>query len=190
MKRMLFVSLGSVALLSAWPVVAAEKAPAKAAAAKAPAKNATAPPNRTDDEKALHKSAADFVAAFNAGDAKAVAEQFAADAEMVDLDGNVVQGREAIEKSYAEHFEGPPLKAAVEVESLRFISDNLAIEDGRLTFTGEDDDFTLRTHYTVVHVRQNGRWLVASSRDVVNANDRVASAGAFEAAWLAGGRLG
>jgi uncharacterized protein (TIGR02246 family) len=162
----------SVVAVCAAPVAAAEKGPAKPATAKAPAKNAAT--DRAADEQALRKLAAEFVAAYNAGDAKAVAAQFAPEAEMVDLDGSVIQGRKAIEEAYTEHFETAPLKVAVELESLRFVEDDLAIEDGRLTFTAEHDDFTLRTHYTVVHARQDGQWLIVSSRDVVNPNERIA----------------
>jgi uncharacterized protein (TIGR02246 family) len=129
--------------------------------------------SRTDDEKALRKSAADFAKAYNERDAKALAAQFAPQAEMVDLDGNVIQGREAIEKSFAEQFEKPVFKMAVEIESLRFVGDNLAVEDGNLTLTNERDDVAVRSRYTAVQVREGGRWLVASSRDVANPTDRV-----------------
>ena len=121
---------------------AANKPAAKPAAAAAP----KAAGSHADDEKALRKLADDFAKAYNARDAKALASQFAPQAEMVDLDGNVLQGREAIERSFAAQFENPVFKIAVEIESLRFVGDNLAVEDGHLTLTKEDDNTTLRSH--------------------------------------------
>lgn len=145
------------------------KPASKSAANAAPA----AASSRADDEKALRKLAADFAKAYNDRDAKALAAQFAPQAEMVDLDGNVIQGRPAIEQSFAAQFEHPVFTIAVEIESLRFVGNDMAIEDGHLIFTSEDDDANFRTHYTAVHVRDGGRWWVASSRDVTNPNDRV-----------------
>jgi uncharacterized protein (TIGR02246 family) len=185
---MQLLSLGCSAAVLFAIASADGKAQTKPASAKPAVKGANTKPaaSRADDEKALRKSAADFARSFNAGDAKAIAAQFAPQAEMVDLDGNVVQGREAIEKSFAEHFSEPLLKVAVEIESLRFVGDNVAVEDGHLILSGEDD-VTLRSRYTVVHVREGGQWLVASSRDVVNPNDRVGPHEHLkQLAWLVG----
>ena len=145
-------------------------APTKPAASQRAAKPAD---DRAADEKALRKSAEDFARAFNARDAKAIAAQFAPQAEMVDFDGKAIQGRAAIEESFARQFAEPLFKIAVEIESLRFVGENLAVEDGHLVITDEESDITFRSRYTAVHVRDGGKWLVASSRDVVNPNDRI-----------------
>src|ERR1700682_4546161 len=82
-------------------------------------------PSRTADEKLLRQSAVDFAAAYDARDAKKIAAQFAAQAEMVDEQGRSIQGREAIEKAFAAQFAQPsPYKMAVEIDSLRFLSEN------------------------------------------------------------------
>jgi uncharacterized protein (TIGR02246 family) len=130
------------------------------------------------DEKVLKKLADDFANAFNAGDAKAIASQFAPQAEMVDLDGDVLQGRDAIEKFYAETLREPRLNLAVEIESLRFVGDGLAIENGHLAFFNEDREPILRSRYTVVHTRDDGRWLIAGS-SVFRRQTRVKSVTAW-----------
>lgn len=189
MKSPRLISLACGAVLTAGIACAADKPQAKPVPKQPPAAASArqAPPHRTEDEKALRKSAADFANAYNDHDAKAIAALFAPRAEMVDLDGHVVQGREAIEKSFAEHFEGPLFTVAVEIESLRFVGDNLALEDGHLALTSEEHDLTIRSRYTAVHVREGGQWLVASSRDVVNPNDRVPPHEHLEQlAWLVG----
>lgn len=183
MRCALIVGLFSIAV---WmrSAAAAEKAPAKTAAARTAAHDDG---DHAADEKLLRKLADEFVVAYNAGDAKAIARQFAPGAEMVDLEGNVVQGREAIERFYGEYFEHPLFKAAIEIESLRFVGDDIAIEDGHLTFTSLDEDATLRSRYTVVHVRQEGEWQIVSSRDVINPRDHVAPHEHLKAlAWLVG----
>jgi hypothetical protein len=53
--------------------------------------------------------------------------------------------------------------------------------------TSEDQATTVRSRYTAVHVREGGTWLVASSRDVVNPNDRVQPHEHLtQLAWLVG----
>lgn len=187
MKLIRLFSVVTGTLLVACVSNAAQKPQAKPAQKPAPAAARKPAASRADDEKALRKSAAEFAKAYNDRDAKAIAALFAPQAEMVDLDGHVVLGREAIEKNYAEHFEEPLFDVAVEIESLRFVGDNLAIEDGHLVLTSEDHDVTVRSRYTAVHVREGGQWLVASSRDVVNPNDRIPPHEHMEQlAWLVG----
>ncbi|HVX10888.1 MAG TPA: SgcJ/EcaC family oxidoreductase [Pirellulales bacterium] len=171
MQRLLAAVCSTALLVSA--VHAADKPQAKAANNKPAAADRATPAKRAADEKKLRAAAADFATAYNKGDAKAIAAQFAPEAEMVDLDGNVVQGRDAIEKTFAEHLAEPLFKVVVEIESLRFVGDDIAVEDGHLIFTNEEQETTLRSRYTVVHQRAGGEWLIVSSRDVVNPHDRV-----------------
>ena len=153
----------------------ADKAPPRQSPVKEAPNDAARKPagKHADDEKVLHKLADDFAKAFNAGDAKAIATQFAPQAEMVDVDANVVQGRNAIEQFYADNLKEPSIKVTVRIESLRFVGDDMAIEDGHLTFSNKDEEVVLRSRYTTVHARRDGKWLIISSRDVVNPNDRV-----------------
>lgn len=173
----------------------AENAPPKQAPVKGAQSDAAGEPvvehasdeRHAADEKVLKKLADDFANAFNAGDAKAIASQFAPQAEMVDLDGNVLRGRGAIEEFYAATFREPRLNVAVEIESLRFVGDDLAIEDGHLKFFNADREPILRSRYTAVHTRDDGKWLIASSRDVVNPNDRLPPHEHLkQLAWLVG----
>jgi hypothetical protein len=52
------------------------------------------------------------------------------------------------------------------VTSIRFLGPNLAVEDGTATVTHSPDEPAQRGPYTMVHVGQEGRWLVASARDL------------------------
>lgn len=125
--------------------------------------------NRSADEadlKELKAAAADFEKAYNGGDAKAIAAQFTDDAEAVDEDGNVVKGRANIEARFADIFKNyPKARIAVELTSLRQLSGNIAVEDGDSTTTLSPDEPGSRSPYTVIHVKRDGKWLVASVRD-------------------------
>ncbi len=114
----------------------------------------------------LKSSPAAFEKAFNAGDAKAIAAQFTDNAEIVDDDSNVVQGRANIEIRFAELFkQNPKARIAVDLTSLRQLSPDVAVEDGYSTTTLNPDEPGSRSPYTLVHVKRDGKWLVASVRD-------------------------
>lgn len=121
----------------------------------------------TDAElEQLRASAAEFVKAFNAGDAKAIGALFLEKAEVVDEDGNLLQGRENIEARFAELFKGfPKASVAVEITSLRQISPAVAIEEGVTSITLAPDEPASVNAYALVHLKKDGKWQFASVRD-------------------------
>src|SRR6516162_7227768 len=87
-----------------------------------------APPadKHSADEAAIRANIAQFVKAYNAGDAKAVAALFTPDGKAVDDDGNESEGREQIEQDFAKVFAANPKKhIEVDVESILFIGSDL-----------------------------------------------------------------
>lgn len=126
----------------------------------------TRPAADNKEIEGLKASAVEFEKAFNAGDAKAIAAQFTEKAEAVDEDGNVTEGRANIEARFAALFKAyPKAKIAVELSSLRQLSPDVAIEDGYSATTLDPQEPGSRTPYTLVHVKRDGKWLVASVRD-------------------------
>lgn len=114
----------------------------------------------------LKAAAAAFEKAFNAGDSKAIAAQFTENAESVAEDGEVVAGRANIEARFAGLFkEFPKARIAVELTSLRQLGPDVAVEDGYSTTTFSPDEPGSRSPYTVVHLKRDGQWLIASVRD-------------------------
>src|SRR5262249_2777095 len=107
-----------------------------------------------------------FVKAYNAGDAKAVAALFTPDGQTLDKEGNEAEGREAIAQTFAELFAGTPKKQLeVFVESIRFLGADLAMEVGTTKETparGEPPEYD---RYTVLHVKRDGKWQMALARD-------------------------
>ena len=120
----------------------------------------------TTELDALKASAAAFEKAFNASDAKAIAAQFTENAEAVDDEGNILEGRANIEARFAELFKDfPKARIVVELTSLRQLGPDIAVEDGYSTTTLSPDEPGSRGPYTVVHVKRDGKWLIASVRD-------------------------
>lgn len=118
------------------------------------------------DEAAIKKNAEAFVAAFDKGDAKAVAAFWTEDGDYVDETGRHMKGREEIEKAFAAFFaENKGLKVQVHTESLRFVTPDVAIEDGVTSVSEPDGGPPSRDRYTLVHVKRDGQWRLSSVRD-------------------------
>ena len=118
------------------------------------------------EEAALKKNAEAFVAAFDKGDAKAVAAFWTADGDYVDETGRHMKGREEIEKAFAEFFsENKGLKVQIHTESLHFVTPDVAVEDGITSVSEPDGGPPSRARYTVVHVKKDGEWRLSSVRD-------------------------
>lgn len=142
---------------------------------------------RSAEEEAIHQIDDSFVKAYGRADAKAVADHFTIDAEYVDELGNVFQGRSAIEDSMTEFFaENPGCKLEMNVDSIRFISPGIAIEDGTTTITRTEGEPTVESLYTAVHVKTDGKWLVASVRDHAPKNRRLHRSQLQQLDWLVG----
>ena len=83
------------------------------------------------EEAAIFKSAEAFIEAFHKGDAKAVAAFWTADGDYTDQTGKLFKGREAIEKLFKGFFaENKGLKLRIDIASIKFVTADVAIEDG------------------------------------------------------------
>jgi uncharacterized protein (TIGR02246 family) len=122
--------------------------------------------DRSADEKAIRANVDAFVRAYNTGNAKAVAALFTSDAIIVDKDENTSQGRAEIEKTFKELFaEAPRKRIEVNVELIRFIGPDLAVEVGMTKETAAPGEPPVYDRYTVLHVKRDGKWQMALARD-------------------------
>ena len=156
-------------------------------AANAPAKAVAAPDEQTAKEVAAIRATSEaFVAAFNKGDAKAIAGMWTENGEYVDDAGQRVEGRAAIEKIYTEIFAASPgAKIEIAVDSIRLLSPTAAIEDGRANMEPKPAGVVGSGQYTATHVKVGGTWLMASVRDAwIQTPATVTSAADLE--WLIG----
>lgn len=126
-----------------------------------------------------------FAFAYNAHDAKAIAALFTPDGRIEDKDGNTSEGRDAIEKTFAAIFaQSPKCRIIVTVDSVRFLGADLAVEVGT-TKTTNPDEAPDYDKYTVLHVKRDGKWMMAFARDEegppATGNDKLQPL-----AWLVG----
>ncbi|MDB5312687.1 MAG: SnoaL-like domain protein [Gemmataceae bacterium] len=119
-----------------------------------------------EDEAALLKRAEAFVEAFHKGDAEAVAAFWTTDGDYTDVTGKRLAGRGAIQKSFGAFFaENKGAKLRIEIDSLRFITPEVAIEDGVTTVLAPESGPPSRAKYTIVHVKKDGQWHLGSVRE-------------------------
>jgi uncharacterized protein (TIGR02246 family) len=185
---MLMVAIGA----TGWGLNAHEstqRAPADPAAAQTPtARGAVASPVvRADDEKAIQALLNTFVKAFNAGNAEAAATTYTDTAIVVDERGGQIEGRAAVRDQYAASFaDNPGTTIAIQVDSLRFLGPETALEQGRTTITPAPGAGAPEiTRFTAVYVKQGGEWRQAAVRDElshdISPHDRLK-----ELEWLVG----
>ena len=114
-------------LLAIGLVLAASAARAQA---PPPATTTALDPARAADAKALSDLVTAFERAFEAGDAGALAAMFTDDAQVAD-DAGSTRGRKSIEARFAAYFaEHPKARLAIKVDDLRFLTPDVAIEEG------------------------------------------------------------
>lgn len=143
----------------------AKEPKAKEAKTKEPKAREKPAVDHSADEAAIRANVAVFLKAYNSGNAKAIAALFTDDGQVEDQDGNVSEGREAIAETFANVFKATPEKRLeVLIESIRFIGADIAVEKGttKETIGDEPPDYD---RYTVVHVKRDGKWLMALARD-------------------------
>jgi uncharacterized protein (TIGR02246 family) len=120
------------------------------------------------DEEAIHQTAKAFEAAYRARNADAIAAGFTPNGEVVDTEGNAVRGRAAIADEFRRVFqEHPEGHVTVTIHSLHFVAPNVAIEDGTTTLVRGHNEPSIHVRYAAVQVKMDGRWLLASTRDLV-----------------------
>lgn len=111
-----------------------------------------------DDEQILRGQAKDYVTAFSAGDAKALADMWTEDGTFINIEGREYKGRLAIEQFFESNFKrigGPPIE--ISVDCFKFPADNVAIEEG-ISRVLQGRYSGIASRYTVVHVKKNNSW--------------------------------
>lgn len=119
-----------------------------------------------DDEALVRAIGTAYVEAFNKHDADALAAMWSPQAVYTNrITGEQVVGRDAIAEQFKAIFkDAPELKLSVDVESIRFLSPNVAVENGTaksMTPKGEPDE----VHYGAVYVKSDGKWLLDRVND-------------------------
>ncbi len=151
-----WVAGGLLVLLLPLPQVSAQVTTSK------PAAVAKAQDDRPADRESIKATVKALTAAFEAGDASAIAALVTEGAELQAEDGPPIIGRKAIEEALKQQFEKKnKQKITVEPESLRFLSRDTAVEVGQLRTSQHQHAWTTK-RYSLMFVREDGKWLIAT----------------------------
>lgn len=115
--------------------------------------------DQAKDKAAIEKTIQSYTAAFNAGDSKALAAHWAADAVYNNpINGTEVEGQAAIAKEMSSVLaQVKGAKLSVDVQSIQFLSPGVAVEHGTSKLIlpkGEPRE----SNYTAIHVKRDGKW--------------------------------
>src|SRR4051812_29219345 len=125
-----------------------------AAAAPAVADQAT-------DEATIRGNAAKYVESYNRRDSKMLASMWSPEAVYIDDEtGEKAIGHDAIAKQLDHEFAGAEdAKLTVHIDSVDFLSPNVAVEKGSAEVTYGKRP-TEKSKYTAVHMKRDGKWLL------------------------------
>jgi uncharacterized protein (TIGR02246 family) len=144
--------------LAVWHFVAVGEVPGQA----------SGQPNEKQAPSGKGARALQFIAAFEKGDAKAVAGFWTETGEYVDDTGREYKGRAAIQKMYEKFFaDNKGLKLNIIVSSLRMIGSDVALEDGITEVTLPGSALPSSAQFAAVLVKKDGEWYFESVRDSI-----------------------
>ena len=140
------------------------------------------------DRAAITRAVVSYVEAFNARDSQAVASHWSdAGAWLNRLTGERTTGRAAIERQFEELFAATGvLRLDVTVDEIRFVTDDVAVEEGIATLV--EDSGVSESQYTAIHVRTDDGWRLDSVRETVAASQAGGSRreALAELEWMVG----
>ena len=141
-------------------------------------------PQAAEDEAGIRQTVDSYVAAFNRGDAASLAAYWCDDAEFVSPAGEVLQGRQAIQKGFETFFaDNSGAKLGVAITSIRIDGAESAVEHGTSRVTVGEKVLS-ETQYAARYERQDGKWLLKSVREADKAPSHHQQL--KELAWLIG----
>ena len=117
------------------------------------------------DRAAIRAAADAYTAAYNRGDAKAVARLWSEKGQWIGPDGKPVEGRAAIQKELEKMFAaGKGLHLELLDFSVRFVTPDVAVEEGKVRVTRPGEAPSDST-YIAVDSKQHGLWLLDTVRE-------------------------
>jgi uncharacterized protein (TIGR02246 family) len=137
-------------------------------------------PDRAADKDAVRARTREFLKTLAGGNAKEVAAFWTATGEYARGD-MTIRGRANIEKAYAEHLKDKqPGAVTVEGDSIRFLSDDTAVEEGVFVVNRPNSAGTTRSDFSAILVRTDGKWHFGQLREA------PAAPSLQDLAWLVG----
>lgn len=119
------------------------------------------------DDAAIRQRANAYLRAIERGDADEIASFWTEDGDYVDESGQAVKGRQLAKQAEARSADADDARRLeFKVESLRFITADIGIEDGALRVTDAPVGQAVVRRYTAIWVRQDDTWLLDGVREL------------------------
>lgn len=136
------------------------------------------------DEVATAEEA--FTKAFNEAKPDALVESFLPEGELVTENGTVYRGKEELKQLFTQYFtEFPGAKLGLDIESIRPLGENLAIEEGT-RYLGINDQPLTQVRYVATLMKKDGKWLLASLREFYSPPAETPGSFLEPMAWMVG----
>ncbi|MGA2620027.1 MAG: SgcJ/EcaC family oxidoreductase [Thermoguttaceae bacterium] len=143
-------------------------------------------PGEKPDENAIRAAVESYAAAYNRGDAKAVASHWSDSGQWISPSGQRFQGKVAIEKELQTLFaENKGVRIEVMNPTIRILSADAAIEEGTVRVIRPAEPPSEST-YLAVHVKKGGQWKLDTVRETDVPEAPPASSPLQDLAWLVG----
>jgi uncharacterized protein (TIGR02246 family) len=121
------------------------------------------------DEAAIREIVSQYVAARERIDPKAVEELFTADADQLVSSGEWRRGRDAVVRGTMASSQRTGGRRAITVESVRMVTPDVAIADGRYDLTGLAGGTSRSMWATLVLKRADKGWRITAIRNMLPA---------------------
>jgi uncharacterized protein (TIGR02246 family) len=128
--------------------------------------------NRADDEQAIRAVIQAFLDTREKNDAPGLSALLTPDVDQQQTSGNVRKGRAAVVDGSLSTQRETGGKRTITVDSLRFVSDDVAIADGKYDSLGRADGTDQRMLTSMVLRREAGGWKIAAIRNALPAAGR------------------
>jgi uncharacterized protein (TIGR02246 family) len=126
-------------------------------------------PHRGEDETAIRAVVNKYVDAREHSDAHSIEVLFTTDADQLVSSGEWRKGREEVVRGTLASSQNTGGTRTITIESIRFISPDVALADGRYEISGLAGGQTRRMWTTFVFDRTPSGWLIAAIRNMLPA---------------------
>jgi uncharacterized protein (TIGR02246 family) len=121
--------------------------------------------SRQADEEAIRAAAREYERALERGDGRALAAFWTAEGDIVDDHGRVQNGRESVAATTAARDPATHAKVEIREKSLRFLSADVAVEDGTVSVTPPGAATSSSGWFTALWVKADGGWKLGGLRE-------------------------
>jgi uncharacterized protein (TIGR02246 family) len=139
------------------------------------------------DKDGIRSQIASLSSYIAAGDAKSLSTLWTEDASYIDSDGNVVAGRDNLEKRFATQFKDDGKQSYVlSADAIRALSTTVAQSEGTV-HRKEGTTVQPETRYSMVFVKEHGSWKIASAVETpIAASEATGHESLADLSWLVG----